>query len=104
MTDEQIVKALECCVSRTGCDACRGCPFNEDKLCDKDRFALEKHSLALIKRQQAEIDHLREATKKVKSDLKYYLDTNEENGVVWIPKFTINNLLKEMTEKEGGKG
>ena len=47
---------------------------------------------------------MREATKKVKSDLKYYLDTNEENGVVWIPKFTINNLVKEMTEKEGGNG
>jgi hypothetical protein len=38
-----------------------------------------------------------------KTGLKYYLDTNEENGVVWIPKFTVNNLVKEMTEDDEGK-
>lgn len=97
MTDEQIVKGLECCVSHKGCDAC------EFYMHDTCFVVRHKEIFALIKRQQAEIDHLREATKKVKSGLKYYLDTNEENGVVWIPKFTINNLLKEMTEKEGGK-
>ena len=32
---------------------------------------------------------------KIKKDLRYYLNTNEENGVVYIPKFIINNLLKE---------
>ena len=26
--------------------------------------------------------------------------TNEENGVVYIPKFVVDNLVKEMTEVE----
>ena len=28
------------------------------------------------------------------SDLKYYLDINEENGVVYIPKFVVEKLIK----------
>ena len=30
---------------------------------------------------------------KVIKDLKYYLDTNEENGVVYIPKFVIEKIV-----------
>ena len=30
---------------------------------------------------------------KVKTDLKYYLDTNEELGVVYIPKFIIEKMI-----------
>lgn len=33
---------------------------------------------------------------KVKRDLKYYLDTNEELGVVYIPKFVIEKMIKEL--------
>lgn len=32
---------------------------------------------------------------KVIKDLKYYLDTNEENGVVYIPKFVIEKMINE---------
>lgn len=32
---------------------------------------------------------------KVIKDLKYYLDTNEENGVVYIPKFVIEKMVDE---------
>ena len=32
---------------------------------------------------------------KVIKDLKYYLDTNEENGVVYIPKFVIEKMIDE---------
>ena len=35
---------------------------------------------------------------KIKEKLKHYLETNEENGVVYIPKFVVENILKEMTE------
>lgn len=27
------------------------------------------------------------------SELKYYLETNEENGIVYIPKFVIEKLI-----------
>ena len=30
---------------------------------------------------------------KIKKILKYYLDTNEENGVVYIPKFVIEKIV-----------
>lgn len=33
---------------------------------------------------------------KIKKDLKYYLDTNEENGVVYIPKFIIENMIHKL--------
>ena len=55
MTDEQIVKALECCfVNRT----CRGCPLDEcvgENCCVKVR----KEVLDLINRQKAEIGRLK---------------------------------------------
>lgn len=35
-----------------------------------------------------------EQTKKVKEDLKHYLDTNEENGVVYIPKFMVQKMIE----------
>ena len=30
---------------------------------------------------------------EIKKDLKYYLDTNEEKGVVYIPKFVIEKII-----------
>lgn len=57
MTDEQIVKALECCVRYENHLACRGCPFSGG-ICEEDGLALQKHSLALIKRQQADKERL----------------------------------------------
>lgn len=58
-TDEEIIKALECCISTTTEEACAGCPFNKQKLCDKDQWALERYALDLINRQKAEIEMLK---------------------------------------------
>ena len=44
------------------------------------------------------VDFTLELNKKIKKvliDLKYYLDTNEENGVVYIPKFVIEKMVNE---------
>jgi hemerythrin-like domain-containing protein len=44
------------------------------------------------------IDFVLELNKKVHKvieDLRYYLDTNEENGVVYIPKFVIEKMVSE---------
>ena len=43
-----------------------------------------------LKQQLVEVTNERDAIIK---DLKYYLETNEENGVVYIPKFTIEKIL-----------
>ena len=33
---------------------------------------------------------------EIKKDLKYYLDTNEENGVVYIPRFAIEKIVNSI--------
>lgn len=33
---------------------------------------------------------------EIKRDLKWYLDTNEENGVVYIPKFIIEKIIRSI--------
>lgn len=50
-------------------------------------------AINLINRQKLEIE-------KIKKKLQYYLNINEENGVVYIPKFVVDSLVKEMTEVE----
>lgn len=65
LTDEEIIKALECCISTTTEEACAGCPFNKQKLCDKDQWALERYALDLINRQKAEIEKMKECPKCV---------------------------------------
>lgn len=49
MTDEQIIKALECCCG-TAHDSCRGCPYDDIGCEDK----LEKDVLDLIKRLKSQ--------------------------------------------------
>lgn len=51
-----VVEGLERCISTTTAEACVGCPFNKQKLCDKDQWTLERHALELINRQKAEDD------------------------------------------------
>lgn len=59
LTDNEIKKALECCADSTimSC-AEKGCPFR--KFCQEDTNALEKASLELINRKDAEIEQLRD--------------------------------------------
>lgn len=35
--------------------------------------------------------------KKLRADLKYWVDTNEEQGVVYIPLFVAKKILKEIS-------
>lgn len=37
---------------------------------------------------------------RIRDDLKWWLDTNTEKGVVYIPEFTIERMIAEM---RGGK-
>lgn len=54
----------------------------------------------IINEAIASLTAKRQRLKKIKKKLQYYLNTNEENGVVYIPKFVVDNLVKEMTEVE----
>ena len=56
MTDNEIVKALECCCS-VDVNACDNCPFHER--CYNNNEWIEKEAIDLINRQKAEIERLR---------------------------------------------
>lgn len=53
MTDNEIIKALECCSSQ-GLLNCSHCPY--DKLCETDDAQFMLDAIDLIKRQKAEIE------------------------------------------------
>ncbi len=46
---------------------------------------------------KARYEELSTKLKQVKKHLQYYLE-NEEKGIVYIPKFIIEKILKEVTE------
>ncbi len=61
MTDNEIIKALECCCNPCGND-CEECPrfYQDYDTVIECGFTLMQDALALINRQQAEIDRLKE--------------------------------------------
>ena len=124
MTDEQIIKALECCASTNSSEACRGCPFDKNNICEKDSVALQKYALDLINRQKAEIERLQKekfdslnsqfaemyattlkiATKNAKSEaIKEFAERLKEKAsrgfwaeLAYVDVDDIDNLVKEM--------
>lgn len=111
MTDNDIIKALECCMYVS--DSCFECPFYNMLNC---ALRLKKSALALIKRQKAEIEALklinstycaetktirdiafREFAESVKNNRRAILnaiyDRTEYSNIV-------DNLVKEMTEEK----
>ena len=63
MTDEQIVKALEYCISTKSCEEC--------PICNTDNcgFVLMQNAFDLIERQQDEIEELKEDKKRLEDDI-----------------------------------
>lgn len=126
MADNEIVKALECCM---GC-GCKECPnFNENDIdaeCCMGRLIVE--ALKLINRQKAEIERLtyynenlmcangdilgrhehyikearietiQEFAERLKDNVTYHEDECGE-FVPWVDCRDINNLVTEMSEE-----
>ena len=134
MTDSEVIKALECFAIDKDFDEtqCIGCLFEKQGLCCENcSDGIAKASLNLIKTLKLEINVLsdevdarsdeilnltadkkmmgdtidRQKSKidKIIKDLKYYLE-NEENGVVFIPKFIIEKRIKELQDHPTEKG
>lgn len=90
MTEAEIMKALECCVSCTTSEACDGCPLNTKDGCETNSFLLESLSLALINLKNAEIERV---TKERDNITKTYTE------VVDAWKITRVEAIKEVLEK-----
>jgi hypothetical protein len=112
MNDNEIIKALECCI----CDECEDCPCDEEPACIEN---LHQEAIDLINRQKAEIERLNspyemqvEASKKLENSIKAeavkeFAERLKENAVfgtspiLRIPYYHISvdgidNLVKEM--------
>ena len=89
--ESNIIKAWEYCCSDTEhhCSECILHPLNNAQ-CVNKRYLSD--ALDLFNRQKTEL-------KRLKDGLKYYLDTHEEKGVVYIPKFVMQNFVKEMVSE-----
>ena len=114
MNDNDIKKALECCSSSTGAEACRGCPFNEKDICDKEDDAPQKYALDLINRLEAEIERYKGVIKLLENDVqtgkveavKAFVKKFEKKiknvkftiGQTWEIKCALKQTLQEMTQ------
>ena len=113
MTDKEIIKALECCISDENCE---NCPLHHKKIenaCVLTVVEFYKEILALINRQQAEIERLNIRLRKERhqfDDLgKMYSEIRAEaikefaeDIIREFPEaeFYINNLVKEMVGED----
>lgn len=118
MTDEQVIKALECC-GNIIVSSCKDCPFHEKYNANCVR-ELTKEALDLIKRQQAEIERYKTLYEDLKAEnletikaikdykteaindfVAYFYDecVTFDNGVtLLVDKEDFDNLVKELTE------
>ena len=79
MTDNEIIKALECCLTYD-CDNCHFNPFN----CDPN---LQEYAIGIINRQKAEIEELKEDNKQFANRLVASGDFIEKEKAEAIKEF-----------------
>ena len=65
MTDEQITKALECCIHKDGIINCEPCPVGEEFGYQMCEHILILQCNGLINRQKAEIERLRKSNEEM---------------------------------------
>ena len=104
LTDEQIIKALECCFL-SEC-ACKDCPYSNLEICDTTKMI--NTVIDLINRQKAEIDRLQAMHKEMcigmkvlkRKAIKEFWDKLKEKRYGGIYPYVLitegDNLVKEM--------
>ena len=98
MTDNEIIKALECCsVPKLAKKKCSDCPFN-GALCFT---RLNQESLNLIKRQQEEIAELKVETERLDMDKwwKEKLSELQKPLLKAYNQFRFDEAVKERTKE-----
>ena len=106
MTDDEIIKALECC-NFTGIKVCEECPLCYRRDC---KFVIIDKTLDLIKRQKAEIERLKQGNKEYCEDnriIAYQRNQrdkeiralhNQLNGLNFMDKQIKSEAIKEFAE------
>lgn len=117
MTDNEIIKALECCSHRNEDLPCEGCPaYSIAQMCTED---LMSDALDLINRQKAEIERYLHSIKLLENDvatakseaIKEFAEKLKDSAdktrirnlgtekiIFYIDELKLDKLVKEMTE------
>ena len=113
MTDNEIIKALECCASDDY--VCKICPMNKFRIPDTGKCISKilRDTLDLINRQKAEILELQKRIINWRADMDYRPDEIKSEAIKEFGHFVIDrskngvictsdipDLVKEMTEVE----
>lgn len=105
MTDNDIIKALECCSKSGWLNDCDGCPCydeTEDIQTSECQERLMKNALDLINRQKAEVERLERNFRAAKVDAKLKKQEIERlKGDLAFREKQLHNLALEMTEVQG---
>ena len=92
MTREEIIEAYESAVFSSGLSAAAG---NEEAARDYELLKAGLDALRPVSREQVDV---------VINSLKLRLEYNEENGIVSIPKFAVEQMIERLEALKDGKG
>ena len=96
MTDEQIIKALECCIKHD-CDECCLIDYSNDAdVCQTKHM---KETLDLINRQQAEIEKLSVELVGMRGSCNSY-KMHYDNAKIEIESLKADKIIAERHEKD----
>lgn len=73
------------------------CYCKGDK-CQCDIYPHVKEEALKEKQQQEHKNQHTKSVAYVKDSLKFYLDSHEENGVFYIPKFMVEKMIEELKD------
>ena len=96
MTDNEIIKALECCTGDF--DGCASCPLY-DHCCDRG-YKLIYYALDLINRQKAEIERLNGCVKS-EDEVRTIAETVIQSRIKTIRTETVKDFMKMLTKVWG---
>lgn len=97
LTDNEIMKGLECCSQE---DMCQSCPYGAACLDDKYISIISKDALDLIKRLKAENDELFYKLQGVMWSVDKWLDGNELKQDEVSRATTMREKTLQITEKQ----
>lgn len=105
MTDNEIVKAFECCADEMGCK--KGCPCFDPKAkgscCKISKIGIEKTALDLINRQKAEIEKLKKENDEL-DVANVLLTVHLQNAKAEAIKEFVSELIKKAGYESYGHG